>query len=98
MLFKMFIFVKKTFYIMFYGAALCTHYNKSIYASRHVNSNFLKIKITLEANAFHIVRLKNKQGIWLFWIHKIRDFQSKVRIVRSFTKGAPGPCRPFSGL
>jgi hypothetical protein len=27
LLFKMFIFVKKTFYIMFYGAALCTHYN-----------------------------------------------------------------------
>jgi len=27
LLFKMFIFVKKTFYIMFYGAALCTHYS-----------------------------------------------------------------------
>jgi len=27
LLFKMFIFVKETFYIMFYGAALCTHYS-----------------------------------------------------------------------
>jgi hypothetical protein len=74
----------------------CAHttiFSKKIYEIRHVKSNFLKNKITLEANVFHIAQ-KDKQGILLFRIHKIRDYRARSGLVGHSPKAPPAPVGP----